>query len=190
MKWQQSKRWIGAGAAGVVMALALTAGPHASAAYEPEQIKSGETKGAAPFGVTATMRIDGLNGNTATPIVSFSLGATNSAGDGGGGAGKVVFSSLSVAKTLDADSVPLLQAAATGQVLKTVAIQVFAGNSLTPFATYTFEDVTVTSTVFGSSPTSVDEQDQFDFRRITSDVTVNGQSFHSCFDIKTFTPCA
>jgi len=33
------------------------------------------------------------------------------------------------------------------------------------------------------------EQDTFDFRRITSDVSVNGQTFHSCFDVKASTSC-
>jgi hypothetical protein len=36
----------------------------------------------------------------------------------------------------------------------------------------------------------VNQQDAFDFRRITSDVTVNGQTFHSCFDIKALLSCS
>src|SRR5262249_41378478 len=90
------------------------------------------------------MRIDGVNGGSATPISSFSLGAANSisTSDGSGaGAGKVTFSNLAVLKTLDGDLVPLLQAAATGQVFHTLSIDVFNGGSRTPFATYTFEDV-------------------------------------------------
>jgi len=138
------------------------------------------------------MRIDGLNSNNPTPIFSFSLGATNSITTSGGGAGtgKVTFANLVVSKMLDGDSVPLLQAASTGQVLRTLVIDVFAAGSNVPFATYTFDDVVVTSNVLGSSTSAVNEQDAFDFRRITSDVTVNGQTFHSCFDIKALSSCS
>src|SRR5262249_49487509 len=76
--------------------------------------------------VSAQMTIDSLNGGNTTPIVSFSLGATNSASTAsGGGAGKVTFANLVVSKLLDGDSVPLLQAAATGQVFKSLVIEVF-----------------------------------------------------------------
>ncbi len=138
------------------------------------------------------MRIDGLNGNNATPIFSFSLGATNSVSTsgGGGGAGKVTFANLVVSKMLDGDSVPLLQAAATGQVLRNLVIDVFVAGRNVPFATYTFEDVVVTSNVLGSSTSAVNEQDAFDFRKITSDVTISGQTFHSCFDIKAVASCS
>ena len=91
---------------------------------------------------------------------------------------------------LDGDSVPLLQATATGQVLGTLVIEVSAAGNSAPFATYTLEDLTVMSSVPGSSTSVVNEQDAFDFRRITSDVTVNGQTFHSCFDVKAASSCS
>jgi type VI protein secretion system component Hcp len=144
---------------------------------------------AAPA-VAAQMRINGLNGNNPTPILSFSLGATNSASTAGADVGKATFSDLVVSKLLDGDSVPLLQAAATGQVFRSLVIEVSTVDSSVPFATYTFEDVAVTSNVLGSSNSSVNEQDAFDFRRITSDVTLNGQTFHSCFDIKALSSCS
>lgn len=141
--------------------------------------------------VNARMRIDGLNSNNLTPIFSFTLGATNSvsASGAGGGAGKVSFANLVVSKMLDGDSVPLLQAAATGQVLRSLVIEVLDAGG-TPFATYTFEDVVVTSNVIGASTSTVNEQDAFDFRKITSDVTIGGQTFHSCFDIKALASCS
>src|SRR4029450_9705204 len=91
--------------------------------------------------VEARMRIDGLNNGNATPIFSFSLGATNtdSSSGVGGGAGKVTFANLVVSKMLDGDSVPLLQAAATGQIFRNLVIEVFAVGSSVPFAIYTFE---------------------------------------------------
>jgi type VI protein secretion system component Hcp len=142
--------------------------------------------------VTAQMKIDGLNANNPTPIFGFTLGATNttSTTGGGGGAGTVTFANLVVSKMLDGDSVPLLQAAATGQHLRSLVIEVSAAGSNVPFATYTFDDVVVASTALGSSTSAINEQDAFDFSRITSDVTLNGQTFHSCFDVKALTSCS
>src|SRR6185295_2598921 len=123
--------------------------------------RDGRDGGSAPPTptVNARMRIDTLNSGNPTPIFSFSLGATSSVSSGGagGGAGKVTFANLVVSKMLDADSVPLLQAAATGQIFRSLVIEVLASGSNEPFATYTFEDVIVTSNVLGSS-TSVNEQ--------------------------------
>lgn len=149
------------------------------------------TETARPI-VNAQMRIDTLNGNNPTTIFAFSLGATNSSSstENGGGAGRPTFANLTVSKMLDADSVPLLQAAATGQIFRRLVIDVFAAGSTVPFATYTFEDVLVASNVIGSTTSAVNEEDAFDFRRITSDVTLNGQTFHSCFDIKALTSCS
>jgi type VI secretion system secreted protein Hcp len=139
------------------------------------------------------MRIDGVNNGAATPISAFTLGATDTVSTstgGGAGAGKVTFSNLVVTKTLDGVSVPLLHAASTGQVLHTLSIDVFNAGSATPFATYTFQDVIVTSTVFGSAASIVGEQDAFDFGKIIADVTINGQTFHSCFDVRNLTSCS
>ena len=144
--------------------------------------------GNAPSRFTAQMRIDGVNGGAATPIATFSLGATDALSSTG--IGKVTFSNLVVSKSLDGDSIPLLQAASTGRILASLAIDVFDSGGAAPFATYTFDDVIVTSTVLGSATSVVSEQDAFDFRRITTDVTVNGQTFHSCFDIKALTSCS
>jgi type VI protein secretion system component Hcp len=175
-------------AAGAVVGLCLiSAAPRLRAAASDDD-KGQQNQAPA---VVARMRIEGLNGNNPTPIFSFSLGATNTAStsSSGGGAGKVTFADLVVTKMLDGDSVPLLQATATGQVLPRLVIDVSTFGSHTPFATYTFEDVTVTSNVIGSSASVVSEQVAFDYRRITSDVTLNGQTFHSCFDVKALASC-
>jgi len=189
---QQFRRVVrGLSAAAVVLLFPIFASPlHAAGPSAGSAAAAGPNDPRGP-GVRAQMRIDGLNGNNPTAIVGFSLGATNSASssDSGGGAGKVTFANLVVSKLLDADSVPLLQAAATGQILRSVVIELFdAGN--VPFATYTFQDVVVTSTVLGSSTSAVTEQDAFDFRTITSNVTINGQTFHSCFDVKALSSCS
>lgn len=178
-----NRRWMRvtlAAGAGVVVAAAAVSQVHAAAATDLKQ------------NVAAQLRIDGVNDGRPTPITSFTLGATDTlsvSSGAGGGAGKVTFSNLVIAKTLDGDSVPLLQAASTGQSLRSVSIDVFAGGGSTPFATYTFEDVLVTSTVFGTPASLVGEQDSFDFRRIVADVNINGQIFHSCFDVKALTAC-
>jgi type VI protein secretion system component Hcp len=184
MTWQYVKAVLVA----AVMFLGLVPGNLRAAAMP--QVSPGNTRVPPPLAVSAQMQIDGFNGNNPTPIASFSVGATSSVAGGGGGAGKVTFADLVVNKMLDADSVPLLQAAATGQIIKSLSIQVFTGNSNAPFATYTFEDVSVVSTVLGSSTSAITEQDAFDYRRITSDVTVGGQNFRSCFDIKANAPCS
>jgi len=167
------------------------AGPEGPAGRDGRDGRDGSATPAPT--VIAQMRIDGFNGNNPTPIFNFSVGASNSGSSssgGGGGAGKVTFTNLAVSKMLDGDSVPLLQAAATGQHLKSLVIEVLAVGTSVPFATYTFDDVVVASTVLGSSTSAINEQDNFDFSRITSDVTVNGQTFHSCFDIKALSSCS
>src|SRR4051812_49196428 len=183
MTWQYVKSVVAA----IAMILGVVPGLGAAAT---QQLANPGGKVSPPLAVSAEMKIEGLNGNNPTPIASFSLGAASSQVTGGGGAGKVTFADLVVNKMLDADSVPLLQAAATGQIIKSLSIQVFTGNSNAPFATYTFEDVSVVSTVLGSSTSAITEQDAFDYRRITSDVTVGGQNFRSCFDIKANAPCS
>jgi type VI protein secretion system component Hcp len=180
MRWNRTRR--------LAIAAVTSLGLAAMAIERPVQAAA-----AAPStGVVAQMKIAGINDGNPTTILSFSLGATDTAtvADGSGaGVGKVSFANLTVSKGLDADSVPLLQAASTGQVLKSVVIDVFAGHDTVPFATYTFEDVLVTSNVIGAANSSTNEQDAFDFRRITSDVTINGETFHSCFDVKAGTSC-
>jgi type VI protein secretion system component Hcp len=142
--------------------------------------------------VAMTMTVDAMNGNNATPIQAFTLGATNTgavSGGGGGGAGKVDFQNLNVTKFLDGMSVQLLSAAATGKHIKDVKIEVFQIGNGTPFATYTFQDAQVTADLFGSSQKALSEQVSFDFAKIISDITINGTTFHSCFDIKNNLTC-
>jgi type VI protein secretion system component Hcp len=140
---------------------------------------------AEPTG-TLQMTVDGMNGDLPTPIFSFSMGATNSgtvSGGGGGSAGRATFQDLAVSKQLDAMSVDLLSAAATGEHISDVKIEVFAIGSSSPFATYTFRDALVTAVVFGASNQAPGETVSFNFTRVISDVTVGGTTFHSCFDL-------
>jgi len=139
------------------------------------------------------MTVSGLNNDAAVPITGFSLGASNSttigSASGGAGAGKVSFSALNVSKMVDAMSVPLLKAAALGTHFTSVVIEVSNAGSATPFATYTFGTVFVSSDVLGSNADTVAESVAMEFGRITSDIVLNGTSFHSCFDVATNSPC-
>src|SRR5262249_18287838 len=111
---------IAAAAASVALAgIAAASGVHAAAAPPAS-------------GVVAQMTIAGINNGTPTTIQSFSLGATDALGTADGGTGKVSFAGLAISKVLDADSVPLLQAAATGQRLSRVTIELFNGTNTTP----------------------------------------------------------
>jgi type VI secretion system secreted protein Hcp len=141
--------------------------------------------------VTLQMTVGGMNGGQPTPILAFSLGATNTGvvGGGGGGAGKVSFQDLSVSKLLDGMSVSLLRAAATGNHIKAMLIEVFEIGSSSPFAVYTFEDVFVTADVFGASNQAPSENVSFNFAKIISDVTFGGTTFHTCYDVKNNIPC-
>jgi len=131
------------------------------------------------------MRVDGLNGNNPTPIQSWGLTASNtvSSGSGGAGAGKASFTAVSVFKMLDGLSIPLQRAASLGTHFDNVVIDVFEAGSAVPFATYTFGNVFVTTDAFGASPNSVTEQVLFEFERISADITLNGVTSHSCFDV-------
>ena len=148
-----------------------------------------DATGPAPPAPTMSlqMTVDGLNGNNPTPILNFGLGATNpgsTSTGGGSGSGRVTFQDLAVTKMLDGMSVALMSAAATGTHLKTVKIEAFAIGESTPFAVYVFEDALVTASVLGSSGDAMSESVTFNFARIVSDITLLGNTFHSCYDIK------
>lgn len=154
-----------------------------------------DAQGPGPVAPTLSLRmtVTGLNNDNPVPIFAFNLGASNPAtigGAGGGaGAGKVNFSSLNVSKMVDAMSVPLLKAAALGTHFASVVIEVSNVGSSVPFATYTFGTVFVTADTLGLNTESVAENVSFEFGRITSDVTLNGTAFHSCFDVIGNTSC-
>lgn len=143
--------------------------------------------------ISLQMTVDTLNGNNPTPILAFSLGGSNAttigSGTGGAGAGKVNFSDLNVSKFVDGLSVPMLKALALGQHFNFVTIEVFEVGSATPFATYTFSTVFVTSDVIGSNTSQVSESASFAFGKIESSIILNGTTFNSCFNIVTNTNC-
>jgi type VI secretion system secreted protein Hcp len=114
-------------------------------------------------------------------IYGFSFGATNSTTSGtgsGGGAGKVTFSDLSLAKLPDGMSALLLQDVATGRHLKSVEITLKRGSGT---ETYRLTDVVAVS--FQTSPET--ESVSFAFSRI--ELTVGGRT--ACFDVVTNTGC-
>jgi type VI protein secretion system component Hcp len=124
-----------------------------------------------------------------SPVLALSFGASNpvsiGSGSGGAGAGKVSWSSMNIMKMLDGLSVPLLMAASTGAALPEVIITVFdvSGPGRTQIAKYTLETAFVESSQFSSSSSSIGESVSFAFQKITSDITINGATFHSCWDV-------
>ena len=160
-------------------------GPEGAAGRDGRDGRDGTGGTPAPT-VTLQMIISAINGGAPTPIRSFQLGATNpttiGSASGGAGSGKVTFSDLSVSKMVDAYSVQLLKASAQGTHFTDLTIQAFEVGASVPFATYLFNQVFVTSDVLGSNGNSVNEAVTFAFATITSDVTIGGVTFHSCWD--------
>ena len=89
-----------------------------------------------------------INGKT-IPILSYSIGASNPVPvvvGGGGGAGKVSFSSLNLMKLPDATSAALFTAVATGQHYPTATFTAQWGTAATAATmSYTLQDVAVES---------------------------------------------
>jgi len=141
------------------------------------------------------MGVDGLNGipaNARTPILSFAVGASNTFSGpvgGGGGAGKANFQDFSITKLLDSFSVPMLLATATGEHIREVTIEVFEINGANPFAIYKLDDVIVTSDAAGGSINGLQENVTLSYGRFTSDITIGGTMFHSCYDLKAVKQC-
>jgi len=129
----------------------------------------------------------GIEEGTPTPILGFSFGELNAttigSATGGAGAGKVSFSNITVNKMLDAVSVQLLKAAATGSHFTKVTIQTFNQGENSPFATYVFDTVFVGSDVIGGNGNSLNETVMFVVGSIQADITVGGVSYHSCWDV-------
>lgn len=175
--------------------VAGAAGPAGPAGPEGPAGRDGrDAQGSTPPAPTLmeALRVSTINNNDPTPILAFSLGASNPVvtGTGGGaGAGKVDFSDLSITKSLDAASLELLKAAATGMHIPTAEIEVSEVGASSPFAKYRFSDVLVTADVIGANGNAVNEQVSMNFARIAVDVTIGGQTFHSCYDIRQAKTC-
>lgn len=140
------------------------------------------------------MGVDGLTGiqvSARTPIVAFSVGTTNTVvvGGGGGGTGKANFQDFNVSKFLDSFSVPMLLATATGEHLREVTIEVFELNASLPFAVYKLADVIITSDSAGGSINGLQENVSLNYGKFTSDITIGGMMFHSCYDVKASKQC-
>ena len=134
----------------------------------------------------------GISPSAVTPILAFGTGAINSGtvgGGGGGGAGVTTFADFAVTKLLDAFSVPLLQAAATGTHIQQVKIEVFEIGSPTPFATYSLLDALITSDTIGSSVSQITENVSFTYTKIATSITLGGVTFDACFDRVNNTSC-
>jgi hypothetical protein len=102
------------------------------------------TAAASPVG---NLTVDAI-GETPTPVFAVNFGVTNTITDptgGGGGTGKATFSGFTISRQTDGLSPLLFRAAATGQHIKDVQIDVFrqGGNGID--SSYILSDVLVTS---------------------------------------------
>lgn len=120
------------------------------------------------------------------PTEIFHLGfeVTNSGtsgGGGGGGFGTASAEKIVIQRQSDAVSAELFRAVATGIVLQTARIQVFAPGTKTVQATYDLADVSVRAL----TGTNGIEGVELDFSQVT--LTAGGQSF--CWSFQTNTSC-
>src|SRR5262249_15835693 len=119
----------------------------------------------------------GIPASARTPILGFSVGASNTFSGpigGGGGTGKANFQDFSITKLLDSFSLPMLLATATGEHIREVTIEVFEINAANPFAVYKLDDVVVTSDSAGGSINGLQESVTLNYGRFISDLTIGG----------------
>jgi type VI secretion system secreted protein Hcp len=115
------------------------------------------SSGSAMAAVNAYLLVDGIKGGStsrenAIDLLSFSQGvsrivATTAGAGAGARAGKVACSDLSIMKVVDVASVPLIQAAFTGQIIPhvTVIYDKPVGEKQQTYFTITLSNVIVTS---------------------------------------------
>jgi len=186
--------WNAAGPAGAVGPIGPAGpvgatGPQGPAGRDGRDGRDGQVPTPPAPTVMGQMKIAGITGidpSTPTPIFSFSSGATNTvtigSGSGGAGAGKVDFADFVVTKMLDGFSAPMLHAAEVGTHIQSVQVDVFQTGSSTPFATYTLQDVLISSDVFGASSSAINESVSFSYGRLMTTITLGGATYQSCFD--------
>ena len=127
--------------------------------------------------VVGTLRVDKIS-DSPTPIFGLGVSIVNTADSssgGGGGAGKATFSDFTVSRQSDAVSPLLFKAAATGQHIVKVQIDVFQANSTNVEASYILSNVLVS----GYSNDGSFEKIAFSFAKI--EFVSGGVS--SCFDL-------
>jgi type VI secretion system secreted protein Hcp len=124
------------------------------------------------------LKIDGIQGESTDAhhqgeidVLSWSWGVSQSpggGGGGGGGAGKPAFQDFHAVTRISAASPLLLQACATGKHIKSAVLSgVRTGASATPFLTYQFYDILVTSVAHSDGETDAPmEQSSMNFVKV------------------------
>ena len=149
------------------------------------------------------LKIDGIEGESQDKkgeidILSFSVGATQSgtsAQGGGGGAGKVSFSDISVTKHVDKASPKIFEACATGKHIPKAVISVKkAGGSQEEYMKWTLSDVVISGYSTSGSNNGDEipmEQVSFNFAKIETEYKEQkasgqvGGAVKAGFDLKT-----
>ena len=124
-----------------------------------------------------------------TQIRSFVFGATNSGSTevgGGGGAGKVSFSDISISKLVDQSSPKLLLDLAQGKHIAEAKITVYQLGTKDPAAIYTLDDVLITSVQLdnaGAANAIPVEKVTLNFAKVKQQVLAGEGGGTACWDI-------
>lgn len=121
------------------------------------------------------LRVDGVSGESQdanhkgwTDITSFNWGASQPGtmfAGGGGGAGKVTFSDLSVMAPIDKSTSALLAGCASGKHFPKVEVSICkAGGSQIEYCLITLEDVLITGVYFGGAQGNENLNMQYSFQ--------------------------
>ena len=183
---------VGGPGATVATGLAGPTGPEGPAGHDGRDATSPPTPAAL---YEQVLSIPSKSSNV-IPILSFSLGASNpvtfGSATGGASSGKASFSSLNILKMVDALSVPVLSALASGEHIPQVVLTVYdlSGGGRVVIGNYTFEQVFVESDQISAGGSTLAESVSFAYGKITSDVTLNGTTYHSCWNVVTNASCS
>jgi type VI protein secretion system component Hcp len=99
------------------------------------------------------------------------------------GGGQLTFSDLMVTKAFDQTSQSIYAGAISGTHWSSVVATVNAPSTTTPFITYTLTDAVITSFKTVGSLSSFVDVMSFSYERIRTDVTVNGVTTTTCWNV-------
>jgi type VI secretion system secreted protein Hcp len=150
--------------------------------------------------VSGFAEVDGIPGESAAvghkdeiDIVTLHWCVTNQTGTGGGGggAGKAVFDGVVIGKHTDLATVPLVEAAATGQHIERVVITLERrAKPAFPFLVVELEEVVVTRVSSSWSGGLPDEEVAFGFGKVCWEYrrSPTASPVRFCFDLRTSSP--
>lgn len=143
----------------------------------------------AKFATNHGLPLDSIRVLTVGNSVENSLATTG----GGGGAGKAVFSDLSIVKKFGESSAALFLLVAQGQHLQTATVSFYRMKQSVPvkYYTITLKDVTVASQEWVGNSNGVDAADSESVKLRYSQITLTNNETNTsvCYDVKLITAC-